>query len=256
MQFVQPATGWQGFVQNELFPLLDLGVRRFMLWMPHGTETKTRKQLMGNVWRETNLRYDAWRLARKNLVYNWFTTGFAEAFRPLTAAGVEIIAYVGTLHGAPEFDPLPPGQAMWEAVKVIAPILDAKCSIAFDTAVFSTPDHYVYNLISILRLVGFRCYIEPTPMADGQHWFTTPCVVSEDQWVNVINPANWNVLAAPNNLSGEIMRGWFSTVPSQYSGIPQWYHSTVPAALAAGHTCCLPLKWYLVLGGTIDELLA
>jgi hypothetical protein len=134
--------------------------------------------------------------------------------------------------------------------------LDARCSIAFDTSNRIPTGHYAFNLIALLRYFGYRCYIEASPMADGQHWFDTPCIVSEDQWANVINPFNWNVLAAPNLLTGEIVRGWFGTPPGGYLNVAQWYQATVPAPLAEGHTCCLPLKWYLALGGTIADLLA
>lgn len=255
VQYVTPQSGWQGFVNNEILPLINLGIHRFLLWMPHGRETTSRKQLMGNSWISTYLRYDAWRLAKKNLAYNWFTTGFAEAFYPLTTNGIEVIAYVGTLHGAPEFDQFPSGQATWEAVKVISPVLDGRCSIAFDSSNRVPSGHYAFNLITLLKFSGYRCYIESTPLANCPHWFSTPCVVSEDQWVNVINPFNWNVLAAPSLLQGEILRGWFGSMPAPYTNIVQWYQWTVPPALAQGYSCCLPLKWYLFFGGSIEDLL-
>ena len=254
VQFVEPKGGWQGFVNAQIKPLISQGIRRFLLWMPHGREANIRYQLIGNTWRATNLRFDAWRLAQQNPALNWFTTGFAEAFYPLTTSGVEIIAYVGTLHGAPEFDALPPGQAKWQAAMSIAPLLDARCSIALDTAVESKPGHYVYDLAQLLKSCGYKYYIEPTPFVDGQQWFSSSCVVSDDQWSAVINPGNQNVLAAPSKLTGEIIRGWFGARPSNYASVRDWYHATVPVALAQGHTCCLPLNQFFATGGTITEL--
>lgn len=254
VQWVTPERGWAGFVSDHITPMRQRGFNRFLLWMPHGRETNARSQLIGNAWISTNLRFDAWRVAKQNAAYNWFTTGFAEAFSPLTAAGVEIIAYVGTLHGAPEFDMLPPGQAKWEAAMSIAPLLDARCSIALDTAVSSNPGHYVYELAQLIKGCGYKYYIEPTPYVDGQHWFSSSCVVSDAQWSAVINPGSHHILAAPSNLTGEIIRGWFSTKPVEYSTVRDWYHATVPPVLAQGHTCCLPLSTFFSLGGTIPEL--
>ncbi len=253
VQFVQPSSGWRGFVENELKPIIAMGVRRFMLWMPHGRETKIRSQLMGN-WRiDTNLRFDAYNVARQNVNNNWYTQGFAEAIYPITQQGVEVIAYVGALHGAPEFDALPTGQAKWEAMKAIAPLLDARCSIAFDTAIFSRPGHYVYDLAQSLKQSGYKYYIEPTPHNDQQHWFSSSCVVSDTQWTNVVNPSS--ILAPASKLTGEIVRGWFSEKPKFYPTFREWYNWTVPTAIAQGHSCALALPMYFRFGGSVPELI-
>ncbi len=254
VQWITPTRGWAGFVTDCITPMMDRGFRRFMLWMPHGRESTTRNQLAGNTWGATNLRFDAWRVAQQNADLSWYTTGFTEAISPLTAAGVEIIAYVGMLHGAPEFDALPSGQAKWEACMSIAPFLDARCSIALDTAIFSQPGHYVHDLAQFLKSAGYKYYIEPTPLVDGQHWFSSSCVVSDAQWSNVINPAFHGTLAAPSKLTGEIVRGWFGERPI-FPSVRAWYRATVPPALAQGHTCCLPLNIFFATGGTIEELL-
>lgn len=254
VQWVTPARGWAGFVTDYVLPMMQRGIRRFLLWMPHGREAATRNQFIGNSWLPTNLRYDAWRLARKSTANNWYTTGFTEAFYPLTTSGIEIIAYVGTLHGAPEFDILPPGQAKWEAAMAIAPFLDARCSIALDTATRSRPGHYVYDLAQLLKSSGYKYYIEPTPQVNGPHWFSSPCVLSDAQWTAVSNPINQWLLAAPSLLSGEIIRGWFNAMPAPYANVREWYRFTVPPALAQGHTCCLPLHQYFLTGGTVPEL--
>ncbi|MBL9122766.1 MAG: hypothetical protein JNG90_03980 [Planctomycetaceae bacterium] len=255
VQFVTPQTGWQGFVNTQLKPIIAQGVRRFLLWMPHGREARPRKQLMGNRWVETSLRFDAYSLARKSTANNWFTQGFAEAIYPITQAGVEIIAYVGTLHGAPEFDSLSAGQAKWEAMKAIAPLIDARCSIALDTSIYSKPGHYVYDFAQMLKQSGYKYYIEPTPHVDGPHWFNSPCVVSNDQWTAVNKPGNQYILAAPSKLKGEIIRGWFEAKPNVYPNFRQWYNWTVPQALAEGHSCCLALAAYIRDGGRVSELL-
>lgn len=255
VQYVVPERGWAGFANEWIAPMVQLGIRRFMLWMPHGRETLARKQLIGNSWITTHLRFDAWQVARKNAALSWYTSGFAEAMSPFTSSGIEIIAYVGTLHGAPEFDALPVGQAKWQAAMAIAPLLDARCSIAFDTAMQSKPGHYVYDLAQMLKGAGFKYYIEPTPYVDGQQWFSSSCVVSDTQWSAVINPGNQHILAAPDKLTGEIVRGWFSVRPAIYPSEREWFNATVPPALAQGHTCCLPLKVYFMFGGTLDQLL-
>jgi hypothetical protein len=255
VQFVTPQRGWQGFVQDQIVPMIRQGVRRFLLWMPHGRESKTRKQLVGNQWLSTQLRYDAWRLTQKNLALRWLSTGFAEAFYPLTTNGIEVITYVGTLHGAPEFDKFPKGQVIWDAVKAIAPLIDARCSIALDTSVRSQPGHYVYELTQSLKSGGTKYYLEPTPPVDMPHWFSSPCIVSEVQWANVVQPANHHILAGPNRLTGEIIRGLFQYKPLQFPSINAWYNWTVPSILKAGHTCCLPLGPYFAQGGTLNQLM-
>ena len=254
VQFVEPKGGWQGFVNAQIKPLISQGIRRFLLWMPHGREAQARQQFMGKRWITTTLRFDSYALARKNPFNSWFTQGFAEAFYPITQSGVEVIAYVGTLHGAPEFDSLGAGQAKWEAMKAISPIIDARCSIALDTSIFSKPGHYVYDFAQTLKQSGYKYYIEPTPHVDGQHWFSSPCIVSDSQWSAVCLPGNQNVLAAPSKLKGEIIRGWFDLKPSVYPSFREWYNWTVPPALAQGHSCCLALAAYVREGGSIKEL--
>lgn len=255
VQFVSPQRGWSGFVDDHLKPMMRGGVRRFLLWMPHGREAKSRQQLMGNKWITTHLRYDSYLLARNNPAHNWFTQGFAEAIYPITSQGVEVIAYVGTLHGAPEFNSLSGGQIKWQAMKAIAPLLDARCSIALDTSIFSKPGHYVYDFSQSLRQSGYKLYIEPTPYVDAPQWFNTPCVVSNAQWAAVSNPLNHNLLAAPSKLKGEIIRGWFESRPTTYPTIRAWYNWTVPPAIASGHTCCLPLTEFVASGGKLEDLL-
>lgn len=136
----------------------------------------------------------------------------------------------------------------------IAPLLDARCSIALDTSIYSRPGHYVYDLAQFLKGAGYKYYIEPTPLVDGQHWFSSSYVVSNEQWANVINPGNQGTLAAPSKLTGEIIRGWFTARPFNYPSVRAWYHATVPPALAQGHTCCVPLNTFFSTGGTIPEL--
>lgn len=254
MQFVQPSTGWAGFVTNHIRPMIDRGVRRFLLWMPFGREATTRTQLMGSRWVATRLRYDAYDVARKNPANDWFTKGFVEAIYPITRSGVEVIAYLGTLHGAPEFESLSPSQAKWEAIMAIAPLIDARCSIALDTAINSYPGHLVYDLVQLLKVAGIKGYIEPTPHVTGQHWFNTSCVVSDAQWAAVSRPGNQHILAAPSLLKGEIIRGWFGAKPTLYPTHREWFNWTVPHAMMQGHTCCLPLTDYVRVGGKVSDL--
>jgi hypothetical protein len=255
VQFVTPKLGWAGFVADYILPQIDQGVRRFMLWMPHGREAALRKQRMGTRWITTNLRFDAYLLAKKNPANSWLTKGFAEAFYPITTSGIEIIAYVGALHGAPEFDSYPVSEAKWQAMKAIAPLLDARCSIALDTSVFSTPGHYLYEFAKTIKSAGFNYYLEPTPHVGYSHWYGSSCVVSNDQWKVVENPGSHYLLASPKLLQGEVIRGWFEAKPDFYPGYREWYNWTVPPAIAAGQSCCLHLGTYLKAGGKLDDLI-
>lgn len=254
-QWIQPDTGWAGFVDRQIQPLRALGVNRFWLHTPMGHAGVVRNfPPVG----DTNIRFDQLLEAREKPSLRWLTRGFAKAWLPLTRADVQVVAYLGTLPGAPEFDDLARGRQrdfFDRLTKSIRPFLDAGCDLALDSSVLSKPGHYVYEFVQLLKSRGIRTYIESMPRVDAPHWFGADIVSSEEQFQAASNPGNQHILAPPERLTGEIVRGFWSAVNRQkYADHRAWYRAEIPAALARGHSVCLGLVHFLNAGGRLNEL--
>src|SRR5262249_27718893 len=158
------------------------GVQRFWLHTPMGHSGERRSfPPVG----DTLIRFDQFLEAREKPSLGWLTRGFARAWQPLTRAGVQVVVYLGTLPGAPEFNDRLRGRQrdyFDRLARSIRPFLDAGCDLALDSSVLSQPGDSVYEFIQLLKSRGIRTYVESMPRVDAQHWFAADIVSSEEQF--------------------------------------------------------------------------
>lgn len=255
-QWIHPESGWAGFVEKHIRPVRALGIQRFWLHTPMGHSGVTRSFAPVG---KSGIRFDQLLEAREKTSLRWLTQGFAKAWLPLTRANVQVVAYLGTLHGAPEFDDLARGRQrdfFDRLTQSIRPFLDAGCDLAIDSSVLSMPGHYVYEFVRLLKSRGVRVYIESMPRVEATWWYDADIITSEEQFQAASNPGNQHILAPPERLTGEVVRGFWSAVNRQkYADYRMWYQAEIPAALARGHSVCLAMAHFLSAGGTLDDLL-
>lgn len=254
VQFLTKKTGWRGFVNHRDFQAqLDAGITRFLLWMPFGREKEMRKQTVAGHTFDTLLRFDAYQQAvAANLP--WLTENFVEQFRPLTDKGIQIIAYMGSLAGSPEFE-VESGivRRQWLDAS-IDPFEDAQCDYAFDTAVRAPIGHYCTNIAAGLRRKGTRVYCEAMPMQAYPHWLQGDVMSSEEQYQAACVPGNRGILCDPKEIVGELVRGVWNPPPPPFKNFAEYYRAVVPEILKAGHTACIQARHYLLQGGKLEEL--
>jgi hypothetical protein len=251
-QFVNAKTGWRGFVASADFQKqLDLGITRFLLWMPFGRDAVRYQTVDGQKF-DSNLRFDQYTLAlQANLP--WLTNGFAEAFKDLTDKGVQVIAYTGALAGAPEFE-VASGIARRQWLDAaIEPFEEAGCDYAIDTAVRAPKGHYCSNIADGLRRKGARVYAEAMPMVSASHWCEGDVISVEAQYQAAIRDGG-KILCDPKKIVGELVRGFWNQVPESFKNYADWYRVRVPQALGDGHSVCLQLRAYLAQNGKLEEL--
>jgi len=168
--------GWARFVQEDIRPQLQWGIRRIQLHNPFGFT-------LGGP-----MDFDQYLLAREQGL-DWLTENFTEAWQPVVSGRytdgqpVEVIAYFGTLFKTPTFVDLHEAGRMdewWDrAWASIKPALDAGMSIGFDAVSFAPEDHPAHAFVRNLRQRGVRVYIETWPHKDFPHWKGYNVVVSE-----------------------------------------------------------------------------
>ena len=141
------------------------------------------------------------------------------------------------------------------------PFLAANCDIAIDSSCRSHKGQYVYQLGQLLKSLKTRVYIEAAPYRGTEEFSDWDICCANVQWKNVENPAHWQPqgnfpgFIPPSELKGEIVRGWWEALPSEYPDYRAWYKDTVPHVLAQGHSAAITLTKYLREGGKLDELL-
>lgn len=255
VQLVTPATGWQGFVEKYIRPQVDAGCRRFLLWMPFGQETGDndglRTQVVGTRKFSTRVRFDQYQQAQRAGL-DWLTGGFAEAIRPLSDAGCKVIAYTGTLPGAPEYE-----RERWYRQRWIddclQPFKDANCDLAFDSSILAPCDHYCSRIVNDLsQSSAAKVYCESMPQQVAPHWSTGDVFSVEEQYQNALNPVNRKILVDPAEILGELVRAVISGYPKDHTWL-SYYRAKVPQILADGHTACIHVKSFLDQGGKLDE---
>lgn len=252
MQWVTPEGGWPAFVATHLVPQMKLGIRRFLLWMPFGQD-ELRQQTVGGVTFETRVRFDQYLLARSRGPA-WMTDRFAESIAYITREGCQVIAYCGTLPGAPEYEHERWYRDEWIDA-CLQPFKRGNCDLALDTIVRSPPGHYGTRLVRELRCrhPGLKVYAESMPLAAQPHWAQGDVISVEAQYQHAASPANRQTLVDPAKIIGELVR-MLTDRPAGGNGWRPWYRAAVPRVLGDGHTACVYLQHYLAEHGTLEEL--
>lgn len=114
---------------------------------------------------------------------DWLTEGFTEAWKPVVNAGIEVIAYPGSLvlsekltrmavTGGPAFNQ--------EVMENFRPMCEAGCSIALDSQHKMPPKHWAHDafkrVITWSRIANpkARGYVETFPHKTDAPWFFRP----------------------------------------------------------------------------------
>lgn len=163
--------GWPTFVRFHIEPQIEQGVRRFQLHNPFGALADEAMQL------DQLLHAEEAGLLQ-------VTTRFAEAWKPITDQGIEVIAYVGCGRDDEDFRDLPIDQWLERAFRSVQPCLDANMSIALDAAVVAAEGSPTHIFAQQLRARGVRVYVEAKPTRTTPHWFDFDVMALDQTWLN------------------------------------------------------------------------
>jgi hypothetical protein len=222
--------------------------------MPFGRDD-LRQQRVNGIDNPTVLRFDAYTQAKKTKLA-WLTAGFPDAIRPLTEKGIQVIAYMGSLPGSPEFETESGLVRRAYLDDALEPFEDSECDYCFDTACLAPKSHYCTNIVHGLRRKGTRVYCESMPRADQPHWAEGDVLSSEEQYQAALSPGNRSVLVDPKAITGELIRGiWDLKLAPPKATYAEYYPTVVPKAISEGHSVCLQVRHYLNQGGKLEGLI-
>ena len=239
--------GWRGFVRTVIQPQLDWGVRRFLIHNPFGINPVTRA-----------MEFDE-ALTARQAGATWLLEDFAEAWAPIVAQDIEVMAYLGTLEGTPSFKDLAPGAWWARAWGSMTLPLSAGMSIGFDYSAGVPADGPVYRLLQMLDVSGVRTYIEAWPAAACPHLWKRNWVIQEEFYQNVKAQlasgqpqAKW---AQPRkDLSGQCVRLVTNRPADKGLGDPSWIVPSTRTILADGDTAAAQV-FFLMAHFTRRQLL-
>ena len=163
---VSLANGWSGFVSNMIQTDLAWGVKRIELHNPFGILP-------------TDTIYPADQfLEAQNAGLHWLTDDFVQAWKPVTASGVEVIGYIGNPEYDASFQPLVSDPAAWQARfdASVAPLVQAGMSIAFDMGQGMTQGDLFTQALDRLRAQGVKVYLETRPPEFSPYQLTFPVI--------------------------------------------------------------------------------
>lgn len=182
------AGGWPGYVAKVIQPDIDWGCRRILLHNPFAAERGA-------------YQFDQYIAAQNAGLIT--VEKFVPTIKALVKQGIEVIAYLGTKHGDPDFERLKAeGKAddyQRRDVRSYRPILDAGCSLAIDWSNDfkpRTPDEpasielsQMESAASFVSVHGGRSYIEPRAQKSHPHMATWPSI-TQDRY-HEIRRADW-----------------------------------------------------------------
>jgi hypothetical protein len=177
----------------------------------------------------------------------WVDRDFVETWKPITEAGIEVIAYFGDANGDPDFqkliDPATHSKAWFDRFFTsIKPALDAGMSIGLDGSATISEDSLVYQAICRLRAMNVPVYVEPRPNKNFR-WAINFPVISVDAFWHLSNPAENNG-AIPwavrnDEMTNDVIR-FVQTPPAGKDWNKRdWFPVTIRQILAEGHTAAI-----------------
>lgn len=168
---IRPGGSWAEWVAANVTPLLARGVRRFELHNPFGALADEPMQLAQSIHaREAGLTH--------------LVAGFADAWAPVTAAGVEVIGYVGSGRFEAGFGELEANAWRGRAARALAPMLDAGMSIALDASAAAAEGSQTHRLAERLRDSGVIVYAEAKPNRSSPCWHGWPIIVRDPTYLS------------------------------------------------------------------------
>lgn len=224
--------GWKNFVDREVLPGIDLGVTRYQLHNPAGTD------------RNFEMQVDQFLLAKKNPELANVWKDFVKVWKPITNKA-EIICYMGVIKH-PQNKDLESyknnkyKKALWlqRLIECYKLPLDAGMSLGFD-AFFelerSTPE---FTFFETLTNLGVRTYTEPWPHKSTPHFFPHNSITTEQLYLAFSD--DW--AAKKESVTGEKIRllnqpPAGKTWQDYESWAPEWVRKTI----AEGWSVSIPL---------------
>ena len=238
--------GWQGYVNTRVAQLRALGMKRLFLHNPFGTRSD-----------EPYFQFDQY-IHAQEAGLTWLTEGFTQAIKPLVDSGIEVICYIGKLHGDPDFDNLTDlDQYMDRVMRSLRPMIDAGCSIGLDSIVGAENTTRAYMVAEILRNSGIRVYAENRPPKAYTWWHDFGGVYYNEGYVND-TPENNPALfwAAPNSmLRGEKLR-YTNKAPPGYGYFQVgWRGAQVISIVADGGTAATDFVTLMAEGMSLQSMI-
>jgi hypothetical protein len=154
--------GFSGWAKIIIDPVVKVGCKRVMVWLPGGTHTK----------KDDFFEFDGMIEASNEKLID--PAEFVKTFRPYRDKGIEIIAYTGDMRHNTRMRTLPPEQKLELIAQAFKPFLEAKCSIGFDASVEYEADSVEYHALMLVaglaKSYGGKVYVEHPGAASLPHY--------------------------------------------------------------------------------------
>ncbi|MCC6680119.1 MAG: hypothetical protein IT445_04365 [Phycisphaeraceae bacterium] len=244
--------GWKKFVQQEILPDLDWGVRRIAIHNPFGATVPVVMQ------------FDQYLEAKEEGV-TWLTDEFVEAWKSVVEGQythgepVEVICYFGSMYLDEGMDALYQSGRLDEwyerAWGSVQPALDSGMSIALDAAPLASSEHPAWTFALMLRDRGCHIYVEAMPYADRPHWSQFEALMLESFYRDVVQQQMARFVK-PADLPGPLIRVVTGHLKPGWNGVDtQWMVEPALGVLADGHVLAIQADRLMQLGYTLDEFL-
>lgn len=165
---------WSEFVQHRIEPEYEWGIRRWLIHNPFGTPY------------QGPMIFDQYLLAPE-FGLEKLTGDFSIAWKRFLEAhaDVEVIFYLGKLHGLERFDRHLPGrpdlwlERAWRSAEPILALVEHGASLAFDAAASAPHGSPAHRFVQLVTGLGTRTYIESWPFHTMPHWATHNVICAE-----------------------------------------------------------------------------
>lgn len=154
-------SGWYGrFLQNYIVPLVNVGIRRFLLHNPFGLDHANGQAIYS---------LDQY-LAAKNEKLTWLHSDFIKSVRAFQVKypSVELIGYLG--HPKLRMDSLASSTFQAVAESAVYPLRACNMSVAIDACIDYPKPHPLWDFSRWCQQYGTPIYAEGRPTKANPHW--------------------------------------------------------------------------------------
>ena len=240
--------GWAAFIRQRVEPYLEVGVSRIILHNPFG------------ILRDEPMQLDQYFSAQEQPGLRMLTGGFADAWRPVTDRGIEVIGYIGCPRLDEDVKEIEEqdgqGAALAFSLACVQPLVDAGMSVALDAAASAREGSLTHQLAEALRSQGVKVYVEARPYANTPQWFGYPVICIDHFWKRSDPERHSDSDAARNDqLTGEILRMVVQyKLPEEWTGTEIEYIQFMSRAIRADRHTPIVLAGSLFPPDAVEEL--
>jgi len=238
--------GWTGFVSQHVQPQIAWGVKRILLHNPFGA-------IPGEFYQADQA------IEAREAGANWLLDGFVEAWAPVVAQGIEVIAYMGTPMNDDSFTGLSTPNwwaRVWDSLDLP---MRAGMNFGFDQSLAAGPGDLDWAAIEQLRVLGHDVYGEPRPSSSSPHWRSSPLFAEDWIWHDTnpeLNPDLMGWAAKDAQISGEVTRILTRPAAGQtWANQAAWMRSYTRSILREGHSVAANLSGLVQQGVTMSSIL-